>query len=172
MKKMALYEPPYMIGDKAPRPASDDEAQLRKMIAEGRRDDAVKFFLSVMGTPGFAISIMRIMPFWSRMRAVANSLPYDFAIMGDYSLPADIHETLPHVEERIQYRKPHFLKNGKYAAVITSAKDYVSFTIFNAASIDAPKDLFEGPPERQTIKIKNGQSVDFAMLSKLLAQAS
>ncbi|WP_276353828.1 alpha/beta fold hydrolase [Cohnella caldifontis] len=89
MKKLALYEPPYMIGDGAPRPPSDHEAKLREFIAAGRRDDAVKYFLRMMGAPGFAVSIMRIMPFWARMRAVANSLPYDAAVMSDYSLPTE-----------------------------------------------------------------------------------
>jgi hypothetical protein len=32
---------------------------------------------------------------------------------------AQIIFSIPDVEERIQYKKPHFLKNGKYAAVIT-----------------------------------------------------
>jgi pimeloyl-ACP methyl ester carboxylesterase len=89
MTKLALYEPPFMVGVNAPTPQADHEEQLRRMIAEGRRDAAVKFFLRIMGAPGFAVSIMRIMPFWARMRAVANSLPYDAAVMGDYSLPAE-----------------------------------------------------------------------------------
>lgn len=31
---------------------------------------------------------------------------------------------------------------------------------------------FTGPPERRTIKIKEGQPVDFALVSRLLAKAS
>lgn len=38
-----------------------------------------------------------------------------------------IHKSILDIVERIQYRKPHYLKNGKYAAVITPAKDWVSF---------------------------------------------
>jgi hypothetical protein len=37
-----------------------------------------------------------------------------------------VHQSIPDVDERIQYRKPHFLKNGKYAAVITPSKDAVT----------------------------------------------
>src|SRR5919108_3447772 len=71
-----------------------------------------------------------------------------------------VQQAISDVEERIQYGKPHFLKNGSYAAVITGAKNYVSFTIFNAKELDAPKGLFEaGKPERKTIKIKQGQAV-------------
>lgn len=56
---------------------------------------------------------------------------------------------------RIQYGNPHYLQDGKYAAVIGTAKSWVAFTIFNAAALNAPDGLFEpGPPERRTIKIK------------------
>ncbi|WP_336776442.1 DUF1801 domain-containing protein [Paenibacillus sp. MMO-58] len=83
-----------------------------------------------------------------------------------------VHETLPGVEERIQYKRPHFLKNGKYAAVISTAKDAVSFVIFNAGEVDFPEGQFEGPPERKTIKFKAGQAADYDLLANLLKQAS
>ena len=84
-----------------------------------------------------------------------------------------INQALPDVEERIQYGKPHFLKNGKYAFVFASAKAWVSFTIFNATALEAPAGYFEpGPPERKTIKIREGQEVDYAFLSTLIGQAA
>ncbi|MCQ6561723.1 DUF1801 domain-containing protein [Paenibacillus mendelii] len=79
---------------------------------------------------------------------------------------------IPDVKERIQYKKPHFLKNGKYAAAISTSKDAVSFTIFNTSELSLPKGLFDGPPERKTIKLRQGQSVDTAELSSLVSQAS
>ncbi|WP_336788818.1 DUF1801 domain-containing protein [Paenibacillus sp. MMO-177] len=88
------------------------------------------------------------------------------------SLRDMVHETVPNAEERIQYKKPHFLKNGKYAAVISTAKDAVSFVIFNAAEVDFPEEQFDGPPERKTIKFKAGQAVDYDLLANLLKQAS
>jgi hypothetical protein len=83
-------------------------------------------------------------------------------------------QTIPDVEERIQYSKPHYLKNGKYAAVLGTAKGWVSFTIFNTTELEAPDGFFEadGIVERKTIKIKNGQVVDYDLLAKLLKQAS
>lgn len=80
-------------------------------------------------------------------------------------------QTIPSVEERIQYKKPHFLKNGHYAAVISPSKDAIAFMIMNTAGMDFPKG-FEGPPERKWIKIKEGVSPDYTLLSSLLAQAS
>ncbi|WP_379152697.1 DUF1801 domain-containing protein [Paenibacillus sp. sgz5001063] len=83
-----------------------------------------------------------------------------------------VHNAIPDVQERIQYNKPHFLKNKKYAAVISNSKDAVSFTIFNATELELPEGMFEGPPERKTIKFRSGQQVDDVMLTHLIKQAS
>lgn len=85
-----------------------------------------------------------------------------------------VHETIPDVEERIQYGKPHFRKNGKYVAVLSTAKGWVSFTIFNATALEAPEGFFEadGPPERKTVKILQGQTVEYERLGDLLKQAA
>ena len=81
-------------------------------------------------------------------------------------------QTIPEVEERIQYGKPHFLKQGKYAAVIGTAKGWVTFTIFNAKTVEAPEGLFEaGDPDRKTVKILKGQQFDYNLLGTLLKQA-
>ncbi|OPA77436.1 hypothetical protein BVG16_13335 [Paenibacillus selenitireducens] len=83
-----------------------------------------------------------------------------------------VYQAIPEVQERIQYKKPHFLKNGKYAAVISTSKDAVSFTIFNAAELTLPEGIFDGPPERKTIKLRQGQTVDADQLASLLSQAA
>lgn len=82
-----------------------------------------------------------------------------------------VQETIPEAEERIQYKKPHFLKNGHYAAVISPSKDAIAFMIMNADGIDFPKG-FEGPAERKWCKLRDGDTPDLALLSKLLKQAS
>jgi hypothetical protein len=82
-----------------------------------------------------------------------------------------VHAAIPDVQERIQYNKPHFLKNGKYAAVISTSRDAVSFTIFNTAGLELPEG-FSGPPERQTIKLRQGDSCDVALLTALVSQAA
>jgi len=83
-----------------------------------------------------------------------------------------VHQAIPDVEERIQYKKPHFLKNGKYAAVISTSKDAVSFTIFNAAELDLPEGVFDGPPERKTLKLRQGQDFDSKQLEAFVSRAS
>ena len=52
------------------------------------------------------------------------------------TLHARIHDAIPDVTERLQYGKPHYLKNKKYACVIAPAKGWVALTIFNATNIN------------------------------------
>ncbi len=89
IKKLALYEAPFMVDKSGHRPPPDAEAQLKAFIASDRRGDAVRFFIKDMvGVPAFFVFIMQIMPMFSKLKAVAHTLPYDAAIMGDFSLPA------------------------------------------------------------------------------------
>lgn len=101
-----------------------------------------------------------------------ESLPQSWQVEVCNRLREMVHQSIPDVEERMQYKKPHFLKNGHYAAVITPSKDAVAFMIMNASALELPKGQFDGPPERKWIKIREGQSVDYAFLSQLLIQAS
>jgi pimeloyl-ACP methyl ester carboxylesterase len=88
--RLALYEPPFMVGDKGHRPPADHQEQVSRLIAEDRRSQAVTYFMSkVFGAPRVAVAVMRMLPMWKRLKAVANTLPYDSAIMGDFSLPAE-----------------------------------------------------------------------------------
>jgi hypothetical protein len=85
-----------------------------------------------------------------------------------------VHQSVPDVQERIQYGKPHYLKNGKYAGVLGPAKDWVSFTLFNAGALEAPEGFFEpsDTAERKTVKIRQGQAVDYDLLAALVQQAA
>jgi pimeloyl-ACP methyl ester carboxylesterase len=60
------------------------------MIAAGRRGDAVKYFMQKMvGVPAVFVVLMRLMPWiWRKLEAVAHTLPYDAAVMDDWSIPA------------------------------------------------------------------------------------
>jgi hypothetical protein len=85
-----------------------------------------------------------------------------------------INQNVPGIEERIQYSKPHFLLNGKYAFVLGTAKEWVSLTIFNAQKLETPEGMFETSEngERKTIKHRKGQAVDSALLAGLMQQAT
>ena len=85
-----------------------------------------------------------------------------------------IAKTIPTAEERLQYGKPHYLKNGHYACVYMAAKDKVSFMIFNAGELQEIKGFFKSmsDPGRKTATIKEGDTVDYNQLAALLKQAS
>jgi len=88
-------------------------------------------------------------------------------------LDAIVHRAIPDVTEKLQYGKPHYRRNNRYAAVIGTAKGWVTLTIFNATAIDAPEGLFEdGPPERKTVKLREGQAIDEGQLEALFRQAA
>lgn len=90
IKKLALYEPPYMVGQNGHRPPADHREQLDRLIAADRRGDAVKFFMTKMvGAPAIFAFVMQLLPMWSKLKAVAHTLPYDAAVMGDFSLPVE-----------------------------------------------------------------------------------
>jgi len=90
------------------------------------------------------------------------------------SLREMILKVIPDAEERLQYGKPHYLKNGHYAAVIHVAKDKVSFMVFNAADVPEVKGMLRsmGNGERKVVDIAKGQTVDYAALADILRQTS
>jgi hypothetical protein len=62
-------------------------AALNRRIAANRRSDAVKYFMrDMVGVPAPFVFVMRFMPMWSKLEAVAHTLPYDAALVGDPSL--------------------------------------------------------------------------------------
>jgi pimeloyl-ACP methyl ester carboxylesterase len=88
IRKLALYEPPYMVDKEGHRAPADSKDQLKALIAANRRGDAVKFFMKDMvGVPAFVVFMMGLMPVFSKLKAVAHTLPYDAALLGDFSLP-------------------------------------------------------------------------------------
>ena len=87
--KLLLYEPPYVLNMGGYNPPADSEAQLKKFIASGQRGGAVNFFMHKMvGLPAIFPVVMRLMPVWTKLKAVAHTLPYDAAILGNFSLPS------------------------------------------------------------------------------------
>lgn len=90
MKVLVAYEPPYMIGLPSEKVPTRYREQVTALIAENRRDEAIKLFMVTVGVPRFVVPLMRLFPFWKDMRATAHTLPYDAAIMGAFELPSDI----------------------------------------------------------------------------------
>jgi pimeloyl-ACP methyl ester carboxylesterase len=84
--RLALYEPPYGL-----EPDEDPAyvARLHELLAAGRRGDAVEWFLSNAGVPAEALAGMRSQPEWPAFEAVAPTLAYDHAVLGDGAVPRE-----------------------------------------------------------------------------------
>jgi len=78
--KLALYEAPFIVDNSRPS-TEEDWRRINEAVAAGRRADAVKCFLKSVGVPGFVLALMPLMPVWSKLKAVAHTLPYDGAIV-------------------------------------------------------------------------------------------
>jgi pimeloyl-ACP methyl ester carboxylesterase len=88
IKKLAVYEPPYMVAASDPKPPADHLEQIKALLAQGRRGDAVAYFMTtVVGMPAEAVTPMRRAPMWSGLEALAHTLVYDVLVMGHYSFP-------------------------------------------------------------------------------------
>jgi pimeloyl-ACP methyl ester carboxylesterase len=89
VRKLAMWEPPFIL-DPAMRPPADQVEQYEEMVADGRRGDAVEYFMSkVVGLPPEFVAGARAQPWWAAQEALAHTLAYDARIMGDYSLPIE-----------------------------------------------------------------------------------
>ncbi|WP_406188593.1 alpha/beta hydrolase [Streptomyces anulatus] len=83
--RLALYDPPFVVAEGDDGPPKDLAQQITVLLAEGRRSDAVKYFMTrVQGMPGIAVFFMKLMPkMWANLTKLAGTLPYDIAVMGD-----------------------------------------------------------------------------------------
>ncbi len=89
IKKLALWEAPYIVGDSRPRPPADTAKIYTDLVAAGRRGDAAEYFMAkVVGMPPEFVASARTQPWWPAQEALAHTLAYDATIMGDYSLPS------------------------------------------------------------------------------------
>ncbi len=99
VKKLALYEPPFIIDDSRPPLPEDYVQQLNAATAAGRPGDAVEIFMTkALLIPAEFVAHMRNAPMsetfgddagmkppeWAEMEAVAHTLAYDGMIVKDF----------------------------------------------------------------------------------------
>ena len=90
VKKLALYEPPYDSDDARQQAFRTYRKQLVEVLAGGRRGDALGLFMLFVGMPPDHLEGARKMPMWPMWEAVAHTLPYDAAALGeDGSVPTE-----------------------------------------------------------------------------------
>ena len=89
-KRFAIYEPPYNDDDTARQAWMDYRKQLKELLAADRRGDSVALFMMLLGMPADQVPGMRQHPMWSMFEAVAPTLAYDAAVLGeDASVPTE-----------------------------------------------------------------------------------
>jgi pimeloyl-ACP methyl ester carboxylesterase len=81
--KLALYEPPYSEAEGAAKEWKEFRAKLDGLLAADRRADAVMSFMKFVGAPDEVVAKMKSSPAWPAMVAMAPTLAYDNAVVGD-----------------------------------------------------------------------------------------
>jgi pimeloyl-ACP methyl ester carboxylesterase len=84
---LVVYEPPFTIRD-------DEESNAEKLLTEvtrclegDQREEAVESFLIGTGVPSEIVELSRSGPNFESMVALAHTLPYDLAVVGDGRAP-------------------------------------------------------------------------------------
>lgn len=83
--KIALYEAPF-ITDDSRKPIMDNfPGHLDELVKAGKRGEVVKEFMTKgVNIPGFVVVMMRLMPAWPKLKALAPTVVYDMTIMDPY----------------------------------------------------------------------------------------
>jgi len=87
---VVAYEPPYVEPAGATRGRAH-LGRLQELVAAGNRGGAVRYFMrDMVGVPAPIVWMMHLMPgIWCKLKAVGHTLPYDAAVMGDFTVPAE-----------------------------------------------------------------------------------
>jgi pimeloyl-ACP methyl ester carboxylesterase len=88
IKRLAIYEAPYSLDKDAIKASKAYDKQLKKVLASGRKGDAVALFVRNVGVSEKQIQAMKRMPMWKGLEALASTLAYDSEVLGEgHSLP-------------------------------------------------------------------------------------
>jgi pimeloyl-ACP methyl ester carboxylesterase len=108
--RVAVYEPPFMP-EPAVAGAAAYTAELTEALGSGDRGAAVGAFLRRVGMPPEAVAGVRHSPGWAGMEALAPTLAYDDAAMGDSRVPG-LHGLRAEVLALAGGGSPAFLQYG------------------------------------------------------------
>ncbi|WP_410616090.1 alpha/beta fold hydrolase [Amycolatopsis sp. lyj-109] len=129
VRKLALYEPPFIVDGTRRRVPEDYVARLDQALKEGKRGKAVKMFMTEgVGLGGVMVAMMRIMPFWPKLKRVAHTIPYDTAMVIDHQAGEPLPAAWPEVKIPALVidggRSPDWMRNGvaSLAKVLPSAE--------------------------------------------------
>jgi pimeloyl-ACP methyl ester carboxylesterase len=87
--KLALFEPPYTVQDGDPAQQREETRKMDELLRAGLHGDAVALFLGWVGMPDEVVAQMRSSPAWPGLEAMAPTIAYDDAVMGEGTVPRD-----------------------------------------------------------------------------------
>ncbi|MFF4550271.1 alpha/beta fold hydrolase [Streptomyces sp. NPDC001406] len=89
VRQVAVYEPPFAVYEGGAEERAAYTRNLTEALARGHRGDAVEHFLRLTGLAEEMIRGARQSPMWADMEAIAPTLAYDDAVMGDGAVPRE-----------------------------------------------------------------------------------
>jgi pimeloyl-ACP methyl ester carboxylesterase len=79
--RIVVYEAPFVVDDT--RAPLDPElgARTSELVGRGRAGEAVRLFMRNVGVPPAMVAVMRLLPVWKKLVAVAPTLPHDYGFV-------------------------------------------------------------------------------------------
>jgi pimeloyl-ACP methyl ester carboxylesterase len=136
--KIAVYEVPYSVDDETPQQLREYVQSLEALLAEGRRSDALALFMQLAGSSEEEIEEARNSDLWPGLEAIAHTLAYDAAVLGDGRPPAARLATI---------RQPTLVATGGSVPFFEQAADAVVASLRQAARLTLHGQAHEVDPE-------------------------
>lgn len=90
--KLALYEPPYASDNTLE--FAEEKEKVNELVAAGKPDDAITFFLGRRGMSPEVLEDMKKSPEWEGLKNMGHTLVYDFEVLGDGNIPVTIAKSI------------------------------------------------------------------------------
>ena len=87
ISRLSVYEPPYLTDTTGGEESATTAREIQDALDAGDPGTAVEVFIWGTGAP--FDPAMKESPWWPAMVAVAKTLPYDMAVVGDSSVPTE-----------------------------------------------------------------------------------
>ncbi|MDR0344881.1 MAG: alpha/beta hydrolase [Nocardiopsaceae bacterium] len=85
VRRLGLYEPPFIVDGSRTRPPPDLASRLTALAVAGREGEALEYWLAhTAGVPADGFAELRDSPSWAALAAMVHTAAYDATIMADY----------------------------------------------------------------------------------------
>ena len=83
MSRIAVYEPPFVVDGAGFVPPEDLGVRIADLLRRRQHGAAVKTYMKeAMGVPAALVNLMPVFPGWRRLKGLAPTIAYDYAVMG------------------------------------------------------------------------------------------